>query len=190
MRSLADRKRQLVRDELSEAALKLLAHQGFEETTIEQIAAVAGVSKRTFFRYFPSKEDVIIDLIGRLGEQARDVLAASPAGERPAVSLRRALGVFVEALGEYPEKSLRLTRLTLGTAALRARYLDQQRQAQHDIAGVLAARGLAEPLAGVTSAVAFAAYETALEQWARLEGVEPLGNLVDRAFALVTESLA
>lgn len=190
VRNLADRKRQLVRDELAEAALKLLAHQGFEETTIEQIAAAAGVSKRTFFRYFPAKEDVILDLVTELGTLARDALAASPADEHPGTSLRRALGRYVEALAEGGPKSLRLTRLTLATPALRARYLDRQLQAQDDIAATLHTRGLPRPRAAVTAAVAYAAYETAVRQWADLNGAQPLTELVDQAFALVRDSLA
>ncbi|MGY0235286.1 TetR family transcriptional regulator [Longispora urticae] len=158
VRNLADRKRQLVRDELAEAALKLLAHQGFEEPTIEQIAAAAGVSRRTFFRYFPAKVGVILDLVTELGTLARDALAASPADEHPGTSLRRAL--------------------------------DRQLQAQDDIAATLHTRGLPRPRAAVTAAVAYAAYETAVRQWADLDGAQPLTELVDQAFALVRDSLA
>ena len=50
--NLVERKRQLVRDELADAAVKLLASQGFDETTVDQIAAEVGMSRRTFSRYF------------------------------------------------------------------------------------------------------------------------------------------
>ncbi|MFC7471624.1 TetR family transcriptional regulator [Actinomadura keratinilytica] len=53
--SLAQRKRQLVADELTEAALQLLALSGFDGVTVDEIVAAAGVSKRTFFRYFASR---------------------------------------------------------------------------------------------------------------------------------------
>ncbi|WP_412537703.1 TetR family transcriptional regulator [Longispora sp. K20-0274] len=156
MRNLADRKRQLVRDEIAEAALKLLAHQGFDDTTIEQIAAAAGVSKRTFFRYFPAKEDVILDLVTELGELARDALAARPADEPAATALRHALGTYVDAIAEGEHKSLRLTRLTLATPALRARYLDRQLTTQDALAAVLTDRGTPPTRAAITAAVAFA----------------------------------
>jgi len=96
--TMADRKRQLVRDELSAAALKLLAYQGFEDTTIDQIVAAAGVSRRTFFRYFKSKEDVIIEFLGDLGSWLRQELAARPPDEPAPVALRNAVRIFVEAI--------------------------------------------------------------------------------------------
>ena len=60
MATLAERKRQVVVDELTEAALQLLAIKGFDTTTVDEIVAAAGVSRRTFFRYFASKEDVVV----------------------------------------------------------------------------------------------------------------------------------
>src|SRR5215207_7180855 len=130
--TLAERKRQLVRDELTEAALKLLAFQGFEETTIDQIVAAAGVSRRTFFRYFRSKEDVIIEFLGHLGTKLSHALAARPASEKPSVALREAFAVFTDTYHHNPEKSIRLARLTLRTPALMARYLERQTQWRAD----------------------------------------------------------
>ena len=111
--SLAERKRQLVRDELTEAALKLLAFQGFEETTIDQMAAAAGVSRRTFFRYFQSKEDVIIEFLSDLGRQLSHGLSTRPATEPPAVALQNTLRVFTDTFWEHPEKSQRLAKVTV-----------------------------------------------------------------------------
>jgi len=138
--SLAHRKRQLVRDELTEAALKLLAFKGFEETTIDQIAAAAGVSRRTFFRYFQSKEDVVIEFLGHVGEQLRAALAARTAKEEPAAAVRQALSVFIDVCAEYPEKSIRLTCLILNTPALTARYLERQLEWKSGIGAELAKR--------------------------------------------------
>jgi AcrR family transcriptional regulator len=89
--SLADRKRQLVVDELTEAALQTLAIKGFDATTVDEIAVAAGVSRRTFFRYFASKEDVVVQLLASIGEVMCAELAARPAGETPAVALRHAV---------------------------------------------------------------------------------------------------
>ena len=191
--SLAARKRQLVRDELSAAAMKLLAHQGFEETTIDQITAAAGVSRRTFFRYFKSKEDVVIEFLGGVGTRARAELAARPLDETPGVALRHALSVFVDTCCEHPAKSLPLIRLTLRTPALRARYLDRRHQWQTELAAELARRaGLdtAEDMRpALTAAIALTAFDAALAQWVSHDGNDDLYGLVDQAFALVAGSV-
>jgi len=116
--SLAERKRQLVRDQLGEAALRLLASQGYEETTVEQIVAAAGVSRRTFFRYFKSKEDVIVGSVGDLSATIRAELAARPEQENPQSAIRAALAVAVEQLASEPEKSVPIIRLLFDTPAL------------------------------------------------------------------------
>jgi AcrR family transcriptional regulator len=187
--TLAERKRQLVRDELTEAALKLLAFQGFEETTIDQIVAAAGVSRRTFFRYFRSKEDVIIEFLGHLGTKLSDALAARPDSEEPAVALREAFGVFTDTYHHNPEKSIRLARLTLRTPALMARYLERQTQWRADTSAELARRMKADPATdlrpSLTAAVGFAAFDTAMASWVDGDGDQELNALLDKAFRIV-----
>ncbi|MYW13205.1 TetR family transcriptional regulator, partial [Streptomyces sp. SID2563] len=85
--TLAERKRRLVSDELTESALQLLALKGFDAVTVDEIAAAAGVSKRTFFRYFASKEDVVVQFLADMGTGIRAELAARPAAEPPSVAL-------------------------------------------------------------------------------------------------------
>ena len=65
--AIAERKRRAVRGELSEVALRLLTDRAFDTLTIDQIAAAAGVSRRTFFRYFTSKEDVVFAFLDHSG---------------------------------------------------------------------------------------------------------------------------
>jgi AcrR family transcriptional regulator len=191
--SLAERKRQLVRDELVEAALKLLASQGFETTTIDQIVAAAGVSRRTFFRYFRSKEDVIVQFLGDVGAQLCAALAARPVGEPPAVALRHALSIFVQTCLEHPEKSLRLTKLMLGTPALLARFLERQARWRGDLAAELARRAGLDPHTdmrpALAAAVALAAFDTALNRWADSFGSDDLADLTDQTFAVVAAAL-
>ncbi len=57
---LRERKKQKTKAAIQRAALRLFKRQGYEETTVEQIAAAADISESTFFNYFPSKEDVVI----------------------------------------------------------------------------------------------------------------------------------
>ncbi|MFG2037546.1 TetR family transcriptional regulator [Dactylosporangium sp. NPDC048998] len=185
--SLAERKRQLVRDELAEAALRLVAYQGFEETTIDQMAAAAGVSRRTFFRYFQSKEDVIIEFLSDLGRQLSAALQARPAHEAPQVAVRQALRVFTDKFWEHPEKSRRLARVTVETPALLARYLERQVSWRAALTAELARRTGADPARdlrpSIVVAVAFAAFDTALTRWVTPDSDEDLNALVDACFA-------
>jgi AcrR family transcriptional regulator len=185
--SLHERKRQLVRDELTEAALQLLAFQGFEETTIDQMAAAAGVSRRTFFRYFQSKEDVIIEFLSDLGRKLSDGLSARPATEPPAVALQNTLRVFTDTFWEHPEKSQRLARAMVSTPALLARYLERQVTWRADLTTELAARMRADPAdlrPAVLVGVAFAAFDTALIRWVHQDAITDLNALLTDCFAV------
>jgi AcrR family transcriptional regulator len=192
--SIAERKRQLVRGELAEAAVTLLACQGFDETTVDQIVAAVGMSRRTFSRYFQSKEDVVVHKLAEAGTQLCAELRARPAGEPPAVALRHALSVFTRITVEHPEKtSLRVARLILYTPALLARFLERQSQWQAEITNILALRTGLDPDADVRPAlaagVALTAFQTALRRWVDSDGAKSMDELVDQAFAVITPAI-
>jgi len=191
--SLVERKRQLVRDELTEAAVKLLAFQGFENTTIEQMAAAAGVSRRTFFRYFQSKEDVVIAKLSEMGERLANGLDVRPPGEPPVLALQQTLRlVFAEKVAEHPEKTHRLARITVKTPAILARYLERQVTWKVTVTEALARRMTTDPSTdprpAVLVAVAFAAFDTALTYWADA-ATEDLNAIVDACFAVAFPAL-
>ncbi len=182
--SLAERKRQLVRDELAEAALQLLAKQGYEQTTVDHIVAAAGVSRRTFFRHFQSKEDVLVQFLSDLGTAMCAELSERPAAEPPTVALRETLMSFVVEFEEFPEKARALTRIIFGTPALRARHLERQDQWRSGLAAELAERTGAEPddlRPAITAAAALSALDIALGHWVSDGGVGDVRVLVDKA---------
>ncbi|WP_424883370.1 TetR family transcriptional regulator [Streptomyces sp. SLBN-8D4] len=186
---MAERKRLLVRSELAEAAVKLLADQGFEETTVDQIVAAVGMSRRTFSRYFDSKEDVIVHMLAEAGVRLCAELNARPADEPPAVALRRALSVFTSMSVGNPAKMLRVSRLILDTPALLARFLERQSQWQAEMTGILALRAGLDPdvdlRPAVAAGVALTAFQAALRRWVDSDGSESLDDVVDQALALV-----
>lgn len=94
---LRARRSEMVTAELERVALRLFAERGFNAVTVEEIAAEARISARTFYRYFPAKEDVLQVQIDRRSRALRDALAARPAGEPPLRSLRLALEEVVSA---------------------------------------------------------------------------------------------
>jgi AcrR family transcriptional regulator len=180
---LRELKKQRTRAAIQDAALRLIAEQGYEATTCEQIAAAAEVSPATFFRYFPTKEDVVLqDDYDPLMAAA---VAARPARERPFSAVRRALA---ETLRQLPEEEMTVvqerTRLLLSVPALRARVNEQFDAARSALAEALAPRmGLPPDDLRVQSvaAASAAAVSVAVQRWARDGGA--LADHVDAALA-------
>ncbi|MEV3991960.1 TetR family transcriptional regulator [Streptomyces sp. NPDC049837] len=191
--TLAERKRQLVSNELTEAALQLLALKGFDGVTIDEIATSAGVSKRTFFRYFASKEDVVVQFLAGMGADIHAELAARPAGEPPSVALRHAVRVPVAACGDHAERALRVVRLILRTPALLARFLERQAQWRDDLAAELARRLGLDPATDLyprlAAGMALSAFDAVLHRWSDSDGAEDPAGLTDRAFAVIAPAL-
>ncbi|AXG82459.1 TetR family transcriptional regulator [Streptomyces paludis] len=191
--SMAERKRQLVARELTEAALQLLAVKGFDAVTIDEIVAVAGVSRRTFFRYFASKEDVVVQFLADMGTGMCAELATRPAEESPSVALRHTVWVSVAACGDHIERVLPVVQLILRTPALLARFLELRAQWCDDLTAELARRlGLdpgAELYPQMAAGMALTAFDAVLRRWSDSDGTEDLAGLVDRAFAVIAPAL-
>jgi AcrR family transcriptional regulator len=119
--------RNAVRDEVMRAAWLLFAEQGFEATTVEQIAQAAGMSRRTFFRYFAGKDELILDKLLEAGDRLADALRARPADESAWAALRGAFDSVVAGQEQNPEAARRLGQLlrdepsTRGTMEVRRR---------------------------------------------------------------------
>src|SRR5437588_13131452 len=94
---ISERKRRAVRAELSEVALELLIDRDFESVTVDEIASAVGVSRRTFFRYFASKEDVVFAFLDQWGRRLFEEIAGRPPEEAPITAVHRALDQHMEA---------------------------------------------------------------------------------------------
>ncbi|MGC9495813.1 TetR family transcriptional regulator [Streptomyces sp. WG7] len=191
--SLAQRKRQLVSDELTEAALQLLATKGFDAVTIDEIATAAGVSKRTFFRYFASKEDVVVQFLTGMGTGIRTELAARPGGEPPSEALRNAVSAPIAACAGHSDRALRVVQLILRTPALHARFLERQGQWRDDLTAEIAHRTALSPdvdlYPQLAAGMALTAFNTVLQRWSDSDSAEDPLELTDRAFALIAPAL-
>ena len=190
--SLAERKRQLVSDELRDAALQLLAAKGFDAATIDDIVAAAGVSRRTFFRYYSSKEDVVVRLLAEVSELVREELTARPADESTAEALHQAVAVAVDDCAGNEGKALPVVRLILRTPALHARWLERRAGVRAELAAVLARRLGREPgdlYPDLAAGMALAAFDTVVERWADSDGTADPHELTARAFAVLAPAL-
>jgi AcrR family transcriptional regulator len=179
-------KKAATRGAIQQQALRLFTANGYDATTVEDIAAAAGVSHMTFFRYFPHKAAVVeSDDYDPLMEQ---LLADRPADEAPLVALHAAMrATFETILVTDRAPMLARLRLVLRTPTLRSRLWIAQDSTRELFARALANRaGLAEPdLAATAQAgAALAANATALEAWARSDDAD-LVALVDEAYAAI-----
>jgi AcrR family transcriptional regulator len=121
---LRERKKARTRASLREHALRLFREQGYQATTVEQIAAAAEVSPSTFFRYFPTKEDVVLqdDMDIRMAE----AVERQPAGLAPLTALRAATReVFVSYSATDMDLIQENHTLTMNVPEIRARALDE-----------------------------------------------------------------
>ena len=122
---LRERMRRTVLNEIAEVALQLFTERGYETVTIDDIAADAGLSRRSVFRYFSTKEDIVVGKFDFVADDMLAELRARPAGEPVWESLRRALDLlvpYVDAPGKH-EVAEPMQRIVFQTPALLASYL-------------------------------------------------------------------
>lgn len=171
-----------------EHALRLFLRDGYSATTVEMIADTAGISRRTFFRYFPSKEDVVVTSAEDLSARAVQMLRARDPGEAPLASVLAALQPLIAEYARDPVRTRALLRLTLEAPELRARSKDMQDMWTRGISAEVAARhpGRGPLFADVLGAVAQAGLQVALSTWLVHGG--DLQKLVTDAFAEVARA--
>ena len=138
------RKGLLVRGRIVTAAHKLLQTKNFQDSTTAEIAAHAGISQRTFFRYFSCKEDVVLEWTDGHFERIAQILSERPKEEPVLVSLRCALDPFCRLPPAELERVEFLQRLTAASWTLRARLLARLAEWEAGVANVLRERGVLE----------------------------------------------
>lgn len=182
-----ERSRRAVQAELAQLARELFVEKGYDETTIDDLAAAAGMSKRTFFRYFASKEDLVMGKYEVLGEQLAEDLTARPAGEPIWVSLRQVFGRIAdhfesEAVGAA---AIAMEKIVRDHPTLNASYLERVSRMQELLLDEARTRtGWHDPADPRTAAVVGAAFScliAAWTTWLTSNQAQPFGDLLDRA---------
>jgi AcrR family transcriptional regulator len=184
---LRERRRTRTRLMIQGEALRLFAEKGYAQTTIEEIADAAAISPRTFFRYFPTKEDVV--LWDEYDPEAAELLAARPSAEPVAESCR---AIIRETLGGLfrrdPAELLARVRLLSSVPELRARFLEMQASwlssteiEDSDLVAALTRRHVADDrqLRVIVAALS-AAVTIAIDEWQRDGGKPDLLVLFDK----------
>jgi AcrR family transcriptional regulator len=142
------RKKQRTRDALIQAAMELFEAKGYERTAVHEITDAVDVSERTFFRYFASKEDLVLSFVRDGTNAFAAALAARPLHETPLTAARNAFHISLRQLpgstGDVPSY-LSVMRLIDSTPALLAAYLRYIHDHDDEIIGVLAQREGVDP---------------------------------------------
>ncbi len=175
-----------MRAELSRAAWDLFTRKGYEATTVAEIARAAGVSRRTFFRYHASKEDVLVATSDAFAQAMLDAVAARPPRETPLVAIRHALVAVMQQETARPEFMRGIIRLLRESPALRRAMLDRHARMEERLAVLVAERSGVDPDADSTPALlaflARALFDTAFNVWYDQDRKDVKG-LVDELFA-------
>lgn len=178
-----------MRDALVAAAFRLFLERGYEQTTVDDIVALAGVGRRSFFRYFPSKEDVVFPDHERCLADMTAFLAASDEGHEPVPRVCDAARLVLRMYAENPSFSVQRYRLTKQVPGLRAYELSVVWRYERALAEYLRGRFAGRPdgtlRADVIAAAVVAAHNNALRSWLRSDGESDASTTVDHALGYV-----
>ncbi|WP_245880470.1 TetR family transcriptional regulator [Streptomyces zhaozhouensis] len=193
--SLRERKKLRTRREIRDAAYRLFAEQGFEATRIDRIAAEANVSTSTFFRYFPTKEDLVLSE----DTPARPLsveLAARPVDEPVLTAVRHAIHACVVSAEREPgalERARQRMELIASVPSVRDRLPEAMARPGEDLAESLAAR-IGRPVDSLETRVlvgaVLGAFREALLHWAGVEPEADARALTDRTIDTLARHLS
>ena len=174
--SLVDRRKHETRRDIAKTAMALFIRDGFDEVGAEEIAREAGVSLRTFYRYFSGKDEVLSPIITEGMENLAAAIASRPVHETLAVAVKAAYAGMASTAGS--ENVRTLVRLIIGTPALRAHWLDGLRSIEETLVAVIHARqaDASDEGARLTAAAIVAALRLTLERSTRTGSSEPLAE--------------
>jgi AcrR family transcriptional regulator len=191
---LRERKKIKTQEALMETALNLFEQQGFEHTTIEEITASCEMSPRTFFRYFPNKESVLLGDAQSRSAELIAALAEQPPEVAPLEAIRSAMLILVATLQHDRVRLVRRSRVIAATPSLRVHKIAHKEEWRDAILELLVQRETASDqpassrlLLHLVAATSLGALEAAVETW--LEEGGDLTAIVNRSFDAIAAGL-
>ena len=168
-----ERKRRETRVRIADAAMALFRKNGFSSVTVDEIAEAADVSKRTFFGYFPAKEDVVSAWQDKFMEPLAAAIAAGPKGETPTEAVERAM---LDTLAQTASaESFEITALIRKTPALASREQRKYVHLEQRLYEALLARYPRENSLGLKllAMIVIGALRLGADEWQATEGLRP-----------------
>lgn len=180
---LRARKQRETAQRITQAGLRLFLDHGYDATTLDAIAAAAGISRRTFFHYFKSKDDILLSLQSGMGEGIAAAVRNAPPDRRPLDAIRRAI---TDAVAAFPsDEMIRIDRLMRSNPSVQARK--QASYVEHELTLFAALRERwpdpdQELSLRLTALAAIGALRLSTERFSREGGATDLVTLLDAAF--------
>jgi AcrR family transcriptional regulator len=153
------------RGRIEQAALKLYLERGFEQTTVADIAELAGLTERTFFRHFADKREVLFGGAGALQELVVSAVDSAPASAAPIEAVAVALDAAGAMLNGRRELAQQRQAVIQANPELQERELIKLASLSSAIGEALRRRGVLDPAASLTAEVGVAAFKVAFETW-------------------------
>jgi AcrR family transcriptional regulator len=153
------------RGRLEQAAMELFLERGFEQTTVTEIAGRAGLTQRTFFRYFADKREVLFGGSGALQELLVSTLASAPESAAPIDAVAAALEAAATGLQERREYSRQRQAVIAANQELKERELIKLASLSAALAEALRQRGVTDPAASLAAEAGIAVFRIAIERW-------------------------
>jgi AcrR family transcriptional regulator len=153
------------RGRLEQAAMELYIERGFEQTTVAEIAKRAGLTERTFFRYFVDKREVLFWGAGRLQELFVTTIIDAPVSTAPIDAVAAAIEVAAALLQERRDYSKQRQAVIMANTGLQERELIKLATLAGAIADALRRRGVKDPAASLTAEAGIAVFKIGFERW-------------------------
>jgi len=171
------------RGRLEQAALSLFAERGFDDTTVAEIAARAGLTERTFFRYFADKREVLFWGAGALQELLVSAVASAPDSAPPIQAVGAALVGAGTLLQDRRDGARQRQSVIAASSELHERELIKLASLASALAGALRERGCTAPAASLAAEAAIAVFKVAVERWVNEGNQQDLPELIRASLA-------
>ncbi len=166
------------RGRLAQAALTLYGERGFDSTTVEEIAERAGLTKRTFFRYFADKREVLFDGAQLLEELFVQEVVAAPPSAAPLEAVAAGLDAIAPMFEERREFAARRQQIIAANPELHERELIKLASLGRAVAEALRRRGVGDPAAILTAEAGITVFRVAFERWVDAGNQQTLQELM------------
>src|SRR3954468_1577907 len=185
--SLQTRKQEFVRDAIWAVAIDLFAEKGFDETTLDDIVAAAGTSRRTFFRHFESKRDLIAQPIATYGASLTAAIESCPRGSSAAALFRHVVEEVAQRTVADP-KMRKVMAIAAKYPAAREAQVSRVAEVQDRIAEAFAQRSKDELTAHILASLTLSALSLTYRVWFS-QGKKEIASAAQKVFAELSKSI-